>query len=363
MLHIPLTRQELLDDSSNVVPTTSRHVDEKGMRGSAAAVRADLASRLAKCREVLSSVASSTKALASAPAIYADAVQPRAPAEPKRRHRVAPRRAAATSSSSAAKVEAFERYMQRPRESAESGAAADDFEALRARAAAASARVASVRTRLATTKEAIAARAAAAVQRPQSPAGAAQRAAPPRRRARDYRSGARLRRRASGGGKRGANEGAACTQYNRYGRCDRGRACKYVHDATQVAVCRAFIAGVCSDALCLLTHELQRSKMPVCRHFLRGTCALPLAECPYLHVKLGSTGERERKKRRVRGGGEGGSGARPPAERGAKSRGADDAPPPPPPHRGFALDPPLLHPQRGGGECAVTRGSMQALRV
>ena len=297
------------------------------MRGEAAAVRADLASRLAKCREVLSSVASSTKAIASAPAIYADAVQLRArPAQPKRQRRVA-------SKPTAANEKGFQRYMQRPRESAARAAAADDFDGLRARAAAARARIASVQTRIATTKDAIAARAAGGgVQRQRPPAGAAQRAAPSRRRAHDDRINVRSPRRASGGGKRAASDGGACTQYNRYGRCDRGRSCKYVHDVAQVAVCRAFITGSCSDVRCLLTHELQPEKMPVCRHFLRGACALPQAECLYLHVKLGSTGMRQqqRKKRRVRGGADGRGGTRTHTKGAAKNRGAGDAPPLPP---------------------------------
>jgi hypothetical protein len=57
----------------------------------------------------------------------------------------------------------------------------------------------------------------------------------------------------------------------RTGKCRRraeGR-CKYVHDASKVAVCPGWLAGQCKDAACLLQHAHAPALMPVCTFFLQ----------------------------------------------------------------------------------------------
>lgn len=75
-----------------------------------------------------------------------------------------------------------------------------------------------------------------------------------------------------------------CSEYNRFGRCRRGRTCPFLHDPAKVAVCTRFLAGTCSGE-CLFSHEVAPSKMPVCLYFLQGVCIQD--NCPYAHVNVG----------------------------------------------------------------------------
>lgn len=78
-----------------------------------------------------------------------------------------------------------------------------------------------------------------------------------------------------------------CLFFCRFGKCSKSdEACRYVHDKSKVAVCRAFLRkGGCDKGdKCLLTHAVQAEKMPVCIYFERGMCFTP--NCPYLHVKV-----------------------------------------------------------------------------
>ncbi|CAM9156970.1 unnamed protein product [Pylaiella littoralis] len=102
----------------------------------------------------------------------------------------------------------------------------------------------------------------------------------------------------SGGGKRAAAAAVAkkkkvhktsepCLFFCRFGKCSKSdEECRYVHDKTKVAVCRAFLRkGGCDKGdKCLLTHAVQAEKMPVCIYFEKGMCFTP--NCPYLHVKV-----------------------------------------------------------------------------
>jgi hypothetical protein len=53
---------------------------------------------------------------------------------------------------------------------------------------------------------------------------------------------------------------AFCIFFNRFGYCKKGAACPFVHDASKVAVCKAFLRGVCSGQGCLLSHQAKKKK-------------------------------------------------------------------------------------------------------
>ncbi|KAJ8278206.1 hypothetical protein GJAV_G00085060 [Gymnothorax javanicus] len=75
-----------------------------------------------------------------------------------------------------------------------------------------------------------------------------------------------------------------CMYYNRFGKCNRGQACPYIHDPDKVAVCTRFLRGTCkqTDGSCPFSHKVSKEKMPVCSYFLRGICSN--SSCPYSHV-------------------------------------------------------------------------------
>ncbi|XP_060775946.1 zinc finger CCCH domain-containing protein 3 isoform X2 [Neoarius graeffei] len=75
-----------------------------------------------------------------------------------------------------------------------------------------------------------------------------------------------------------------CMYYNRFGKCNRGKACPYIHDPDKVAVCTRFLRGTCkqTDGTCPFSHKVSKEKMPVCSYFLKGICNN--SSCPYSHV-------------------------------------------------------------------------------
>ncbi|KAL1022727.1 hypothetical protein UPYG_G00031550 [Umbra pygmaea] len=75
-----------------------------------------------------------------------------------------------------------------------------------------------------------------------------------------------------------------CMYYNRFGKCNRGNTCPYIHDPDKVAVCTRFLRGTCkqTDGTCPFSHKVAKEKMPVCSYFLRGICNN--SSCPYSHV-------------------------------------------------------------------------------
>ncbi|KAM9832227.1 zinc finger CCCH domain-containing protein 3 [Neosynchiropus ocellatus] len=75
-----------------------------------------------------------------------------------------------------------------------------------------------------------------------------------------------------------------CMYYNRFGKCNRGDSCPYIHDPDKVAVCTRFLRGTCkqADGTCPFSHKVAKEKMPVCSYFLKGICNNN--ECPYSHV-------------------------------------------------------------------------------
>ena len=72
--------------------------------------------------------------------------------------------------------------------------------------------------------------------------------------------------------------------YNRFGRCNRGERCPYVHDPEKVAVCtrcapppggRGGTGQGCP--------RLHPSDPPCVRRFVRGTCKKTDGTCPFSH--------------------------------------------------------------------------------
>ncbi|XP_064865250.1 zinc finger CCCH domain-containing protein 3-like [Oncorhynchus nerka] len=75
-----------------------------------------------------------------------------------------------------------------------------------------------------------------------------------------------------------------CMYFNRFGKCNRGNTCPYIHDPDKVAVCTRFVRGTCkqTDGTCPFSHKVAKEKMPVCSYFLKGICNN--SSCPYSHV-------------------------------------------------------------------------------
>ncbi|XP_075437503.1 zinc finger CCCH domain-containing protein 3 isoform X2 [Ascaphus truei] len=82
-----------------------------------------------------------------------------------------------------------------------------------------------------------------------------------------------------------------CMYYNRFGKCNRGQNCPYIHDADKVAVCTRFLRGTCkqTDGTCPFSHKVSKDKMPVCSYFLKGICHNN--DCPYSHVYVSRKAE------------------------------------------------------------------------
>ncbi|XP_006101270.3 zinc finger CCCH domain-containing protein 3 [Myotis lucifugus] len=85
-----------------------------------------------------------------------------------------------------------------------------------------------------------------------------------------------------------------CMYYNRFGRCNRGERCPYIHDPEnpeKVAVCTRFLRGTCKkmDRTCPFSHQVSKEKMPVCSYFLKGICSN--SDCPYSHVYVSRKAE------------------------------------------------------------------------
>ncbi|XP_063777283.1 zinc finger CCCH domain-containing protein 3 isoform X2 [Pseudophryne corroboree] len=82
-----------------------------------------------------------------------------------------------------------------------------------------------------------------------------------------------------------------CMYYNRFGKCNRGQKCPYIHDPEKVAVCTRFLRGTCkkTDGTCPFSHKVSKDKMPVCSYFLKGICHNN--DCPYSHVYVSRKAE------------------------------------------------------------------------
>ncbi|XP_016135768.1 zinc finger CCCH domain-containing protein 3-like [Sinocyclocheilus grahami] len=53
-----------------------------------------------------------------------------------------------------------------------------------------------------------------------------------------------------------------CMYYNRFGKCNHGDACPYIHDPDKVAVCTRFLRGTCkqTDGTCPFSHKVAKEK-------------------------------------------------------------------------------------------------------
>ncbi|KAF6792656.1 hypothetical protein CSOJ01_14126 [Colletotrichum sojae] len=73
---------------------------------------------------------------------------------------------------------------------------------------------------------------------------------------------------------------------NCLGSCAKGPSCRYMHDASKVAVCRELLhKGSCSNGeSCDLSHDLTPQRTPTCVHFLKGACSNP--NCQYAHSSV-----------------------------------------------------------------------------
>ncbi|KAH6686535.1 CCCH zinc finger protein [Verticillium dahliae] len=74
-----------------------------------------------------------------------------------------------------------------------------------------------------------------------------------------------------------------CRMFSSTGSCPKGPNCRYIHNASKVAVCRDFLQkGKCANGEdCDLSHDLCPQRTPTCLHFIKGNCANH--ECPYAH--------------------------------------------------------------------------------
>ncbi|GFY72551.1 zinc finger CCCH domain-containing protein 3 [Trichonephila inaurata madagascariensis] len=75
-----------------------------------------------------------------------------------------------------------------------------------------------------------------------------------------------------------------CMFYNRFGRCNKGVKCPFVHDPKKIAVCTRFLRGTCKTENCPFSHEICPGKMAICSFFLLGSCTK--TDCPYRHETL-----------------------------------------------------------------------------
>ncbi|KAK8767465.1 hypothetical protein V5799_005756 [Amblyomma americanum] len=80
-----------------------------------------------------------------------------------------------------------------------------------------------------------------------------------------------------------------CIFFNRFGCCNKGDSCGYIHDPEKVAVCTRYLRGTCKMPDCPFSHKVAPEKMPVCSFFLKGRCTNN--SCPYRHVKVSSKAE------------------------------------------------------------------------
>ncbi|XP_035230681.1 uncharacterized protein LOC118202616 [Stegodyphus dumicola] len=80
-----------------------------------------------------------------------------------------------------------------------------------------------------------------------------------------------------------------CMFYNRFGRCNKGIKCPYIHDPSKIAVCTRFLRGTCKIDGCPFSHEICPGKMAICSFYLLGTCSK--INCPYRHENLNPDAE------------------------------------------------------------------------
>uniref|UniRef100_A0A8C4R6Z3 C3H1-type domain-containing protein n=1 Tax=Eptatretus burgeri TaxID=7764 RepID=A0A8C4R6Z3_EPTBU len=73
-----------------------------------------------------------------------------------------------------------------------------------------------------------------------------------------------------------------CIFYNRFGKCNRGEECRYIHDPDKIAVCTRFIRGTCkkTDASCQFSHKVTKEKCKK-EHTLECSEFVASGKCPH----------------------------------------------------------------------------------
>ncbi|KAJ1333593.1 cleavage and polyadenylation specificity factor subunit 4 [Microdochium nivale] len=92
-----------------------------------------------------------------------------------------------------------------------------------------------------------------------------------------------IRAKQMAGGVKKVNE--QCKAFSWNGSCPKGANCRYLHDASKVAICRNWLLkGECPNGdNCDLFHELTEERTPLCLHFAKGKCSKP--DCSYVHTE------------------------------------------------------------------------------
>ncbi|KAH6691718.1 hypothetical protein F5X68DRAFT_202447 [Plectosphaerella plurivora] len=77
-----------------------------------------------------------------------------------------------------------------------------------------------------------------------------------------------------------------CRTFASTGNCLKGPTCRFIHDASRVAVCKDFLhKGECAHGdACDMSHDLTPQRVPLCLHYAKGNCAK--FECRYSHQDL-----------------------------------------------------------------------------
>lgn len=77
-----------------------------------------------------------------------------------------------------------------------------------------------------------------------------------------------------------------CKVFCTTGSCAKGPSCRYVHDASKVAVCKDWLMrGQClAGDSCDLSHDLTPERTPPCVYFARGNCSKANCNYPHIHV-------------------------------------------------------------------------------
>jgi hypothetical protein len=63
-----------------------------------------------------------------------------------------------------------------------------------------------------------------------------------------------------------------CIIFNQQGKCKRGPQCPYSHMRERIRMCPKVIGGKCENKSCLLSHVIDKHKMPLCTFFQKGQC-------------------------------------------------------------------------------------------
>ncbi|KAG0321991.1 hypothetical protein BGZ99_003575 [Dissophora globulifera] len=77
-----------------------------------------------------------------------------------------------------------------------------------------------------------------------------------------------------------------CKFFTRFGQCQRGSSCPFVHSSSHLAICKKFLRGTCTNtaSTCKLSHTPSPHSTPACSHFQRAACTKD--NCLYPHIRI-----------------------------------------------------------------------------